>query len=62
MRKWKESGDTEYDCYVYEECEKGIKTWSEMLSKTSLNESEYLKMLEDKLLEKAKILRRDNQI
>lgn len=62
MRKWKESLDPEYDWYIFEECERGIKAWDEMLKKTSLTESEYLKMLEDNLLEKAKILRRDNQI
>lgn len=62
IRKWKESGDTEYDLYVYETCESGIQNWNKILSKTTLNESEYLKMMENNLLEKLKILRRDNQI
>lgn len=62
MRKWSEENDIDYDWYVYEKCERGIKIWGEMLSKTSLSESEYLKMLENNLLEKAKILRRDNHI
>ncbi len=62
MRKWQESGDDEYEFYVIEKCENGKKAWAEILSKTDKTEEEYLEMLEENLLNKAKILRRDNII
>lgn len=62
MRKWKETGELEYDWYVFEIQQEGIKHWNETLSKTTKTESEYLQMLENNLLEKAQKLRRDNQI
>lgn len=62
MRKWKETGDMEYDWYTYENSERGRKQWQETLSKTSLSESEYLSLLEQQLKNKAKLLKRNNMI
>lgn len=62
MRKWKETGDPEYDMYTYEMQQKGIIAWGEILSRTDKTESEYLEMLEINLLKKQHILRRDNII
>lgn len=62
MRKWKETEDPNYEWYSFEICENGKKIWLEILSKTDKTESEYMEMLEENLLKKAQILKRDNII
>ena len=62
MRKWDEEEDLEIDFYKVEKMQKGKERWKEILSRTDLTESEYMKQLEESLMEKAQILRRDNQI
>ena len=61
-RKYKESDEKSFEKYRTKKVLKGKETLKRILSKTSLTESEYNKMLEEKLLEKSRILRRDNLI
>ena len=61
MNKWKDENGAEYEWYTYEQQQKGIEKWNEILSKTSLTEEEYFVMLERKLLEKSdQLLKRTN--
>ena len=64
LKKWKDSmitiGDYDYDMYIFEQTNIAIENNKKILKNTTLNESEYLKLQEKTLLEKAKLLRRDN--
>ena len=51
-----------YEMYKEKKMQRGLQSWKDTLKKTTLSESEYLRLMENNLLEKAKLLRRDNII
>lgn len=59
MKKWKDENDTNYDWFVFEKTNIAKKNKEEVLKKTTLSESEYLKLQEKNLKEKAKLLKRN---
>lgn len=59
MKKWKDENDPEYDWYVFEQSNIAKENMQKILKQTNLSESEYLQMQENKLLEKAKLLKRN---
>lgn len=61
-KKYKENNEKKYERYKEKKIIKGKNKLKEILSKTSLTESEYKLMQERKLQEKAKILKRSNII
>lgn len=60
LRKWKESGDMEYDWFIFERTNIARENKEKLLKQTTLSESEYMKLQEKNLLERAKILKRDS--
>lgn len=65
LRKWKEEtpiceNPETFMKFKYMLAKQGLKAWKELLSKTTLNESEYLKQLEENTRKRTKNLRRDN--
>lgn len=63
LKKWQESkeyiGEYDYDMYIFEQTNIAKLKMAESLKKTTLNESEYKKLLEKNLIEKTKILKRN---
>lgn len=63
LKKWKESeeeiGEYDYDMYIFEQTNIAKLKMTESLKKTTLNESEYRKLLKKNLIEKTKILKRN---
>lgn len=51
-----------YEFYKEKKIQRGLQSWKDTLKKTTLSESEYLRLMENNLLEKAKLLKRDNII
>lgn len=61
-KKYKEKNEKKYEKYKEKKIKKGRENMRKTLEKTSLTESEYKAMLERKLQEKSKILKRTNII
>lgn len=62
MRKFEQLDMFEFDKFKYKKQKQGIQNWTKILKNTSLNESEYKEQMHQTLLQKARILRRDNII
>lgn len=63
MKKWNDEDPYECEVYKYDIQEKGEQNWKKLLKNTTLNEEEYLKMMEKQLLEKSdQLLKRSNFI
>ena len=62
-RKYKEEiGDKRFEKYQDTKIKKAKESMEKILEKTSLTESEYKRMIERQLKEKAKLLKRNNFI
>lgn len=63
MKKFKEQNPIDYEWYTFERGEQIKEKWNEILSKTTLTESQYLEMQERQLIAKSEqLLRRTNFI
>lgn len=61
-KKYKEENELEFEKYKKRKMIKGILAFKKTMEKTSLTESEYKEMMERKLLNSTKILKRENII